>query len=105
MIRLLNNPLEHVIDIVRNYYPELECDIEFVEGLIDRHGAFGCTCFPEDGSKPIISIEVDLAIKHAVEVLAHELAHAATPDDLEHGEEWEKVFDNIHKKFCKEVSN
>ena len=32
-------------------------------------------------------------------VMAHELAHVATPEDREHGEAWKAAFDRIFEEY------
>ena len=57
------------------------------------------TIFPDDGSTPIVCISAEAPISAAPELLAHELAHVATPEDTEHGESWSAASEAIFKKY------
>ena len=61
--------------------------------------AYGLTIFPDDGSTPIVCISAEAPISAAPELLAHELAHVATPEDTEHGESWSAASEAIFKKY------
>jgi hypothetical protein len=61
--------------------------------------AYGLTIFPDDGSTPIVCISAEAPISAAPELLAHELAHVATPEDTEHGESWSTASEAIFKKY------
>lgn len=63
-----------------------------------QHG-YGLTIFPDDGSTPIVCISAEAPISAAPELLAHELAHVATPEDTEHGESWSTASEAIFKKY------
>ena len=52
-----------------------------------------------DGSTPIVCISAEAPISAAPELLAHELAHVATPEDTEHGESWSAASEAIFKKY------
>lgn len=54
---------------------------------------------PDDGSTPIVCISAEAPISAAPELLAHELAHVATPEDTEHGESWSAASEAIFKKY------
>lgn len=56
--------------------------------------------FPDDDGTPSIQIDIDCPIRHAVEVLGHELAHVAAPHDENHGPDWEAAFAAIHEEYC-----
>ena len=53
----------------------------------------------DDGSTPIVCISAEAPISVAPELLAHELAHVATPEDTEHGESWSAASEAIFKKY------
>lgn len=40
-----------------------------------------------------------IPIAAGVEVLAHELAHVATPEDQTHGDAWRAAFDRIFEEY------
>ena len=74
---------------------------QFVPNLCDESGnrAFGLTIFPDDGSAPIVCISAEAPISAAPELLAHELAHVATPEDRDHGEAWKAAEKAIGDKY------
>lgn len=41
----------------------------------------------------------EIPIAAGVEVLAHELAHVAAPEDQTHGEAWQAAFDRIFDEY------
>lgn len=82
-------------------YPGIDYHAQFVPGLCDESGnrAFGLTIFPDDGSTPIVCISAEAPIGAAPELLAHELAHVATPEDRDHGEAWKAAEKAIGDKY------
>ena len=75
--------------------------MQYVPDLRDETNgtAYGLTIFPDDGSTPIVCISAEAPISAAPELLAHELAHVATPEDTEHGESWSAASEAIFKKY------
>lgn len=75
-----------------------------VQWVDDLHNSdddpFG-QCFHSDidGEPPLVSVDVRTPVSGAIEILAHELAHAVTPSDRDHGTEWESVFDAINRRY------
>lgn len=69
--------------------------------MTDENGnsACGVTTFPEDGSPPVVEVSGEIPIAAGVEVLAHELAHVATPEDQTHGDAWRAAFDRIFEEY------
>lgn len=94
-------PLLLLVDVFNDLCPQHDCQIVWVEGLVQSQadGPWGETCFPEDGSMPIISIDIDLPMRHATEILAHEMAHVAAGFDADHGPAWEAAFDALHAEY------
>ncbi len=82
-------------------YPGVEYVAQYVPDLRDETNgtAYGLTIFPDDGSTPIVCISAEAPISAAPELLAHELAHVATPEDTEHGESWSAASEAIFKKY------
>ena len=82
-------------------YPGVEYVAQYVPDLRDETNgtAYGLTIFPDDGSTPIVCISAEAPISAAPELLAHELAHVATPEDTEHGESWSTASEAIFKKY------
>ena len=52
-----------------------------------------------DNPTEIVCISAEAPISVAPELLAHELAHVATPEDTEHGESWSAASEAIFKKY------
>lgn len=99
-------PLQLMVDVFNELYAEADCSIFWVESLHDETGAWGRTHFPsDDGSstRVIIELDVECPIVGAVEVLAHELAHAKAGPDADHGPEWEAVFTILHAAYQSKV--
>lgn len=103
----VNDPFARVRDVFERLYPGKKFFCFLAEGLTDESGedVCGMTVFPGEGSDesaaPTVYISVDLPIKHAVEILAHELAHVAAGSAEGHGEAWEFAFGYIHQEYLK----
>lgn len=94
------DPFRCVMAAVQELYPGLEADIQWVDDLYETDDdPYGRTMLPDDGGIPGIDIDIRTPVYGAVEVLAHELAHVATPDDLEHGTKWQAAFAAINKRY------
>lgn len=50
-------------------------------------------------ASPFINDPTAIVARAAPELLAHELAHVATPEDTEHGESWSAASEAIFKKY------
>jgi len=87
VLKIINDPIPFVLKAFEELFPEILADIQYIDGL---EGA-GRTTFPDDGSTPLIDISTDIPLSALPEILAHELAHTARPND-EHGVEWEGAF-------------
>ena len=66
-------------------------------------GAMGICSWTKSG--PIVAIDVGLPAFNTVDILCHELAHAATckdcPDEPNHHcEDWKKAYDAIYNRYC-----
>jgi len=101
-----NDPFARVAKCFHLLYPEKKYFCFWTENTIEAAEggtAYGATVFPGEGSDesaaPEIFISVELPVKHAVEVLAHELAHVAVGHSEGHGEAWERAFERIHKAY------
>jgi hypothetical protein len=105
MIKVLSNPFSNdpfalVWTAFKNLYPEKDCECWFdaVDDPKDVDGHYGWTEWNDDGTITI-AVDIGLALKDAVEIFAHELAHVAAGSDAEHGEAWENAFDAIHAEY------
>lgn len=97
----MNDPSAIVARAFAELYPGIDYHAQFVPNLCDESGnrAFGLTIFPDDGSAPIVCISAEAPISAAPELLAHELAHVATPEDRDHGEAWKAAEKAIGDKY------
>ena len=95
-----NSPFEMIDKAFKRLYPEKEYRACIEPDITDDQGekAYGITIFYKDDI-PIVAISVELTIKDAAEVFAHELAHVAAGEGTGHGEEWEGAFENISKEY------
>ena len=96
MIQIINDPFETLIEVVTEIHGEIDAIVQF--GQIDGEH-IGETCFPDDGSTPVITISVEIPYHATIETFAHELAHVLAGVEAEHGKEWEQAFSNIHEAF------
>lgn len=97
----INDPTAIVARAFSELYHGVEYVAQYVPDLRDETNgtAYGLTIFPDDGSTPIVCISAEAPISAAPELLAHELAHVATPEDTEHGESWSAASEAIFKKY------
>lgn len=97
----MNDPSAIVARAFAELYPGIDYHAQFVPDLCDESNnrAFGLTIFPDDGSAPIVCISAEAPISAAPELLAHELAHVATPEDRDHGEAWKAAEKAIGDKY------
>lgn len=97
----INDPTAIVARAFSELYPGVEYVAQYVPDLRDETNgtAYGLTIFPDDGSTPIVCISAEAPISAAPELLAHELAHVATPEDKDHGEAWQTAEKAIGDKY------
>ena len=60
---------------------------------------YGMTDFDENSGAITIFIDSDLSIVNAIEIFAHELAHAAVGVEHDHDEVWEDAFNDLLKEY------
>lgn len=96
-----NDPFALVAQAFGNQFPDREYSAYIMPEVTDENGnsACGVTTFPEDGSPPVVEVSGEIPIAAGVEVLAHELAHVATPEDHTHGDAWRAAFDRIFEEY------
>lgn len=99
-----NSPFEMLAEAFRRLYPDVEY-MAFIEPHI-REGengekVYGLTDFDEDSGAITIFIDSDLSIANAIEIFAHELAHAAVGVGHDHDEAWEGAFEDLFKEYNK----
>lgn len=100
-----NDVFEMVYEAFQKVFPGKECVIQWVEHIYVRPGVevWGETVFPDDGGMPVVSVSAELPVKHAAEVLAHELAHVGVGPKRNHSAKWEKAFESIHQEYMDRV--
>lgn len=65
-----------------------------------KNKRFGETIKSDDGNI-YIALNGKMPFHAVGEILAHELAHVVTLDDLDHGEQWETAFEKIYAEFIR----
>jgi len=104
-VKIRNNPFELVLQVYKDLYGNTEIDIAFDIDVKKRYlffGMWGYTNF--DGKIPKVRISAHLPVYHAVEILAHELAHVRVGFEEDHNDKWEDCFSEIHAEFLKRVN-
>lgn len=102
-MKIKNNPIDILLSIFEQNYPDIAEHIKTIEFAIVEDG-FAVTVFNDDGIRiyisPVIKNEEPITFEVATELLAHELAHAIAGEEAEHGEEWEKTFDKLNNLYA-----
>lgn len=97
-----NSPFEMLAEAFKRLYPDVEYKA-FIDPCIrpgeDNKKAYGLTDF-DDGNITIY-IDSELKIVDAIEIFAHELAHAAVGVEHDHDEAWESAFDALFEEYNK----
>jgi len=91
------DPIRILIELFEKKYPDKDCMVIFVNGINEQDGAYGETCWADDGI--YIQVDCGISMTGVVEVLAHELAHVAAGADEAHGGKWENEFDSLNILF------
>ena len=98
---ITNSPFEMLDLAFKRLFPNIEYTAYFYPTIRpneDGNKVYGLTNVDEDGSITIY-IDTDLSVANAVEIFAHELAHAGVGVDHEHDEVWEKAFDDLFDEY------
>lgn len=98
-----NSPFEMLDLAFKRLFPGIEYEACFEPNIRDDEKGekvCGLTDFAEDGTITIF-IDTDLSINNAVEIFAHELAHAGVGVEHGHDEVWEKAFDSLFDEYNK----
>ena len=97
-----NSPFEMLAEAFKRLYPDVEYKA-FIDPYIrpaeGNKKAYGLTDF-DDGNITIY-IDSELKIVDAIEIFAHELAHAAVGVEHDHDEVWESAFDDLFEEYNK----
>lgn len=98
-----NCPFEMLDIAFKRLFPNVLYTAYFQPNIRDdKNGekVLGLTDFSDDGEITIF-IDVDISINNAVEIFAHELAHAGVGVEHEHDKVWEKAFDDLFEEYNK----
>lgn len=97
------NPFDILFEVFAEKWPDREAVIDLcveIEGE-GMQGCHGCTDF--DSSPPRIGVSGEVPLRHAAEIVAHELAHVAAGIDEGHGPGWEAAFEALHEGYTMRV--
>lgn len=96
-----NSPFEMLDMAFKRLFPDVKYTAYFetdIRDNADGNKVCGLTDFSDDGEITIF-IDTDLSINNAVEIFAHELAHAGVGVAHDHDEVWEKAFDDLFEVY------
>lgn len=95
-----NSPFEMLDIAFKRLFPDVKYSAYFDKIRDDPNGekVYGLTDFADDGEITIF-IDFDLSIKNAVEIFAHELAHAGVGLEHDHDAVWEKAFNDLFLEY------
>ena len=96
-----NSPFEMLDMAFKRLFPDVKYTAYFepdIRDNADGNKVCGLTDFSDDGEITIF-IDPDLSINNAVEIFAHELAHAGVGVAHDHDEVWEKAFDDLFEVY------
>lgn len=98
-----NSPFEMLDIAFKRLFPNVKYTAYFEPNIRDDENGeevCGLTDFA-DGGEITIFIDTDLSINNAVEIFAHELAHAGVGVEHGHDEKWQKAFDDLFDEYNK----
>jgi hypothetical protein len=96
-----NSPFEMLDIAFKRLFPDVRYTAYFEPNIRDDENGekvCGLTDFADDGEITIF-VGTDLSINNAVEIFAHELAHAGVGVHHQHDEVWEKAFDDLFNEY------
>ena len=106
-----NDPITMVAEAFEELFPGKRYEVAYSPDIRDNEGTIVCSCitFPneEDGpdAVPVILLNSQAGVEVAAESFAQELIHVALgPESLEHGEEYDKAFEQLAQKY-KEIGD
>lgn len=102
-----NDPISITWMAFKKLFPEKDCECWFSSEIKTDEGdkAYGFTDFCDDGSI-VVTVDGNLSVEDATEILAHELAHVAVGIEHEHDDFFENAFGMIleeYNKICEEL--
>lgn len=98
-----NCPFQMLDICFKRLFPDVKYKAYFEPNIRDDekgNEVCGLTDFGDDGEITIF-VDVDLSINNAVEIFAHELAHAGVGVEHGHDDVWEKAFDDLFNEYNK----
>ena len=98
-----NSPFEMLDIAFRRLFPDIEYISEWNSSVCKEENGnkvCGLTNF-EDTGEIVIFVDPHLSVNDAIEIFAHELAHAAVGSEHGHDEVWEKAFDDLFDEYNK----
>ena len=96
-----NSPFEMLDIAFKRLFPDVKYKAYFQPNIRDSENGekvYGLTDFAEDGEITIF-VDTDLNISDAVEIFAHELAHAGVGIEHDHDEIWERAFEDLFDEY------
>jgi len=117
MIKLID-PIEHLLNCIKKKYPNLKCLIQFDSDYQKNNNSesFANTCFPDDGSEPVITIDGTVPYSASLELISHEIAHVICHQELNqdltkcseeeaHSSVFKKEFEELHLLYSSTYKN
>lgn len=101
MIRITYNPIDDLIKIANEMYPDADASVEFIEFTRqDTDDAYGYALFPHDGSTPTIAVSASKnTIADCLDVISREVAHIVAGKDHQHDEVFQSHYDQIYRTY------
>lgn len=99
-----NSPFEMLAIAFERLFPDVKYTAYFESQIRDSENGehvYGLTDFDEKSGEITIFVDSELSIFNAVEIFAHELAHAGVGVEHDHDEVWEKAFDDLFVEYNK----
>jgi hypothetical protein len=95
-----NDPFVDVYEVFKELFPDKDAEIWWHYEMKDEDGnkVLGVTTFPDDGSLPMIEVDVDQSVNDSIQILAHELSHVAT-NGHGHGQDFYDAYNAIWQKY------
>lgn len=95
-----NDPFVGVYECFKELFPDKDAEIWWHYDMKDENGdkVLGVTTFPDDGSLPMIEVDVDQSVNDSIQILAHELSHVAT-DCHGHGQDFYDAYNAIWQRY------
>lgn len=98
------SPIDMVLRVVRQAYPDLKCEVRFLMPDRFKDGAFGVCMFPHDGGHPVIGIHPDQPLSEVPATLAEELAHAIVGLNHQHDQVFQATYEHIRALYDEAMS-